>query len=184
MKFSELIRMAAHNLISRRGRTALNLFGITLGCTVLMVTAAAGQGVRDAIRVLFDSSPDAKRIFCNKYLYNHFNAKDAPHEATKVEGKMSDKRRERISKKLAQQWVQDQYRQRDIPTRLSFDQLSKIRSWPGVARASADVSVYGEGRGADEPIEVTVGIPGELGGAQQPILAGERLLGDPNEVVI
>lgn len=111
MKWSQLVRMAAHNLVRRRGRTLLNLFGVVVGCTTLLMATAGGTGVRQAIRAMFDASPDARRI---RLMANrHVNPDDAPPDAVLVEGDMSGDRQDRIRHQLARQWAGGQSRSAD-----------------------------------------------------------------------
>ncbi|MCA9125516.1 MAG: ABC transporter permease [Planctomycetales bacterium] len=93
--------MAAHNLWQRKLRTLLNLLGIVVGCVVLLMTAAGVSGVKNAIRILFDSAEAARQIG----VLPDRNAKgDPPKDVTEVTAEMSEERRERIVFQLEQKW--------------------------------------------------------------------------------
>ena len=56
MKLLDIVRMAIHNLRRRPLRTLLNLLGIKLGTTAILMTAAGSRGVKDSLHSLLEDS--------------------------------------------------------------------------------------------------------------------------------
>jgi len=103
MRLYDILKMATHNLWQRRGRTALNLIGVVVGCIVLLMTFAGVSGVKHAVHLLFDSTEAARQIG----VYGGRSSEEPPPEALVVEGEMSDERRERLQARLADRWEDD-----------------------------------------------------------------------------
>ena len=55
MKVFDLMRMALHNLWSRKLRTTLNLIGVVISCVILMMTFAGTRGVRTGLMSIINS---------------------------------------------------------------------------------------------------------------------------------
>lgn len=104
MKMFDIVGMALHNLRYRKARTLLNLLGIVVGCIVLLMTAAGVRGVKEAVRILFDSSETARQI---GVVANRYSAATPPEEAMVVEGEMTEERRERIRQQLEWKWQRE-----------------------------------------------------------------------------
>ncbi|HBE71990.1 MAG TPA: hypothetical protein DDW52_27945 [Planctomycetaceae bacterium] len=104
MNMADIIRMAVHNLRFRKARTLLNLLGIVVGCIVLLMTAAGVRGVKEAVRILFDSSETARQI---GLVASSYSVVTPPDEAMVVEGEMSPERRERIRQQLEWKWQRE-----------------------------------------------------------------------------
>lgn len=102
MTWRDTIEMAIQNLLQRRGRSALNLLGVVVGCTMLLMATAGGTGVVVAIESLFERSEFARQIHGSPD--REFGQAQAPDEAVAVTGNMPDQRRKRISEVLEQEW--------------------------------------------------------------------------------
>ncbi len=135
MGMSEIFRMALHNLWQRRVRTFFNLTGIILGCMVLLMTAAAASGVRNAFHALFDSTEFVRQI----YIFPGGTRWEEPPEGTIViDVEMDEARRKRIRKSLADQW---NAQQAGIPKReITFEDLDSIRQIPHVISVVPEAS--------------------------------------------
>ena len=141
MSLIDLVRMALHNFRQRKLRTALNLTGIVTGCVVLLMTAAGGAGVKDAIHLLFDSAEFTRQI----YVWPGGEPQlDAPPEALVVDADVSDERRERIQDWLETKWRQEQWAQQGEqrePEPLDRDLLDELRRIPHVLEVTAESPV-------------------------------------------
>lgn len=56
MSLIDIFQMAFHNLWQRKLRTTLNLIGVVIGNTILLLALAGTNGVRTAVHALFDAS--------------------------------------------------------------------------------------------------------------------------------
>ena len=126
-RWQDILTIAARNLMQRKARTALNLVGVSVGCMVLIMTAAAVTGVKDTIQVLFDSSESARQI---GLLPRYWGSDDPPEDAVVVEGAMSDERRERIRERLIEQWREVHYQNHDW--KLTADEVRSIEQLPHI----------------------------------------------------
>jgi ABC-type antimicrobial peptide transport system permease subunit len=128
MRASDVFRMAVHNLWQRRMRTLFNLTGIVTGCIVLMMTAAGTSGARNAIHALFDSSDFTRQI----YIFPGGRSWEEPPEGEIViDAEISDARRERIHRALANQWNERRQNQ-DASNEITTKDLEAIRKLPHV----------------------------------------------------
>ena len=98
MRKIDLIGLAVAALVQRKTRTALTLLGIVVGACLLVTSLAAFRGVHIAIENQFAGSERMQRIHVSS---NYGNPKEAAEKAV-VEGNVSDERRERLKKELAQ----------------------------------------------------------------------------------
>ena len=156
MSLMDIARMAIHNLWSRRARTALNLTGIVVGCIVLLMTAAGGAGVKNAIHLLFDSSEFARQIYL---MPRRVQKKDPPPGAVVVKGEMSDERRERIKKKLEQVWRRENTDRQKRIRELTPDLMDQIRQLEHVQEVLPEIHVLTAISMNDEP-EIAANLTG------------------------
>jgi len=56
MSLIDIFQVAFHNLWQRKLRTTLNLIGVVIGNTILLLALAGTNGVRTAVHALFDAS--------------------------------------------------------------------------------------------------------------------------------
>lgn len=129
MKWRDTIEMAVHNLLQRRGRSVLNLLGVVVGCTMLLMAAAGGQGVIGAIESLFERSEFARQIHGSPD--HEFGQADVPDDAIQVKGDMSEKRRKRISKVLQQEWKSENRTRKTYG--IDSNQLDAVELMPHVS---------------------------------------------------
>ncbi len=130
MRLIDILLMALGNLWQRKLRTGLNLLGIVIGCTVLLLTAAGTSGVKKAVQAIFDSSEFAKEILVSA---DRYNAIDDPPEGTiVVEGDMDQQRRERIRQALKQRWKDDQVKPQHW--QISLADIESLKQIPHVVR--------------------------------------------------
>ena len=137
MRLSDIAAMALGNLWQRKLRSALNLLGIVIGCTVLLLTAAAASGVEKAVYALFDSSEFARQVQVRPDRYS--SIPDPPDGKIVVEGEMSDERRERIRKALVQRWKNDQ--STAVDWRITHDQVGEMKQIAHVTEVVPNSSV-------------------------------------------
>ena len=125
MKLLDVVRMALHNLWSRKLRTILNLVGIVIGCVMLMMTFAGTRGVRTGLMSIINSSDEAR----NFMIYPGYKkGVEPPDEAIQVVGEMSEDRRERLQKRLRRRWLNKNARQ----TGFDLNTVEEIRAFEHV----------------------------------------------------
>ena len=134
MTWREIGRMAIHNLWQRRGRTALNLIGVVIGCIILLMTAAGAGGVSDAIHALFDSSEFARQI---GVFSGRSTVEEPPEGLIVVEGEMTDERRERIREAMESEWRRQQ--RRDNQWKMTSETLEDMRQLPHVVTVVPEI---------------------------------------------
>ena len=65
MRLLDIATMAIHNLRRRPSRTLLNLLGITLGATTILMTAAGSDGVKNSLHSLLEKSEFTRKVMVN-----------------------------------------------------------------------------------------------------------------------
>lgn len=65
MRLFDIAKMAIHNLRRRPGRSLLNLLGITLGATTILLTAAGSDGVKKSLHSLLENSEFTRKVIAN-----------------------------------------------------------------------------------------------------------------------
>lgn len=128
MTWRDTIGMAINNLLQRRGRSALNLLGVVIGCTMLLMAAAGGQGVVLAIEALFERSEFARQIHGSPDY--GFGQAEVPEDAVQVTGEMSEQRRNRISEILKQEWMNENRTKETFG--IDSNQLNAVEKMPHV----------------------------------------------------
>jgi putative ABC transport system permease protein len=123
MKTSELFLMAVQNLWARKSRTAFNIFGIVVSCSMLLLVFAGTRGAREGLLNLFEQSDFAKQVAIRQGRKKP--TKDArPEELTESFTGVSPDRKERISQQLTEAWEL-----KNLPvTRIDLKQLELMRS--------------------------------------------------------
>lgn len=188
MRWRELIRMAAGNLTSRWGRTALNLLGVIIGCTTLLLTAACGAGVRDTFYLMFDSSPEARRVIVSRQYSSrqYVDWKKAPEEAIKVPDGVSPTRADRIREQLAHEWAIAENEKLPQRTRepLSLDDVEAFAKLKHIDFAIPITAIPCELDGKDKTYYPSIGYCGNLTGSGEFMIAGSPISEDDPEGVI
>ena len=129
MNRSDLFMMALHNLWARKSRTAFNIFGIVVSCSMLLLVFAGSRGARDGLTNMFNNSDFAKKFTISPG--RNLNAKPTsdrkkPAEPGKGIGK---ERMERISEKLNDAWEKRSYPR----TLITLEKLEELRENPKIA---------------------------------------------------
>ena len=104
MSALDVARMAFHNLWSRKLRTTLNILGVVLACVVLMLTLAGTKGVSNGFQEMIRNSDEVRKFMIQRSWQPDV---EVPEDVIHVEGEMSDERRERLRKRLKNQWLQE-----------------------------------------------------------------------------
>lgn len=65
MRLFDIAKMAIHNLRRRPFRSLLNLLGITLGSTAILLTAAGSDGVKRSLHSLLENSEFSRKVIVN-----------------------------------------------------------------------------------------------------------------------
>jgi len=98
MKLLDIISMAIHNLRRRPVRTLLNLLGITLGTTAILMTAAGSQGVKDSLHSLLENSEFSRKLVVN--FDSMVRESDLDQSEWEIEADISQQRIERLQTAL------------------------------------------------------------------------------------
>jgi len=121
--------MALHNLWSRKSRTAFNIFGIVVSCSLLLLTFAGTRGARNGMMNLFSQSDFAKH-FAIRPGRNYKVEPNVAREKQQDFGEgISQDRMERIQEQLKKAWEVKNYPM----TRMSLEKLEEVRTLSGLA---------------------------------------------------
>lgn len=127
MKWWHCVADAIHGLWIRRGRALLNTVGVVVSCGLVLCTLAAATGIRNSIAEFIEGTAEAKRF---RVVPDYDRAAAVPQQATQISAPMTDRRRERMSKLLENQWKRKNLVR---PKYLSPEQLSSLRELDNVA---------------------------------------------------
>lgn len=180
MRFLDITAIAFRNFQQRKGRTALNLIGVVIGCIALLLTAAGTNGVSAAFQALFDTSDFAREISVHANGYIHHE----PEEGTiVVEGEMSDERRERLTKLLTDRWRTEN--QTPGNWRISLDQIEQLKSIEHVERVIPQMTLECIATVGDVELAAHVlGIDAQSRQLPKRLIAGELLAADDHSGVL
>ncbi len=104
MRTGDLLGLAFSALGQQKARTALTLLGVTIGTFTLVVSLSVGRGVDQAIVGLFRDTRALRTVSVSP-LYQTVTD-DVPEPERRVEGSMSDDKRERLREALVKRWGQ------------------------------------------------------------------------------
>lgn len=122
MRTTELFLMAVQNLWARKSRTAFNIFGIVVSCSMLLLVFAGTRGAREGLLNLFEQSDFAKQVAIRQGR-KKASADAPPHEVSQSFAGVSPDRKERISQQLTKAWES-----RNLPvTRIDLSSLETMR---------------------------------------------------------
>lgn len=135
----DLLLAGLSSLRRQKLRTALTTLGVAIGIATLVASVSVGLGVRRIIEDGFKKQHQLREIL----VYPGFDkTSDAfvgiPEDALKVEGEMSDERRERTKRRLAREW-----RLRSSPPSpkpLTADRLAEFAGWDHVTAVRPDLA--------------------------------------------
>ena len=131
MRTPDLLLAGLSSLHRQKLRTTLTTLGVTIGIATLVASVSVGLGVRLIIEDGFKKQHRLREIL----VYPGFDRTSdefagVPEAALKVEGEMTDERRERIKRRLAREW-----RSRSAPPSpkpLTEDRLREFTTWDHV----------------------------------------------------
>lgn len=126
MKWWHCVADAIHGLWIRRGRALLNTVGVVVSCGLVLCTLAAATGIRNSIAEFIEGTAEAKRF---RVVPDYDRAAAVPQQAIQISAPMTDRRRERMSKLLENQWKRKNLVR---PKYLSPEQLSSLRELDNV----------------------------------------------------
>jgi putative ABC transport system permease protein len=135
----DLVIAGLSSLRRQKLRSTLTILGVTIGIATLVASVAVGVGVRKIIEDGFKNEHRLREIT----IYPGFDRKEQdeftgiPEEVLRVEGEMSDARRERIRKQLATEW-RVEHRQA-APKPLTPQQMKVFAAWDHVVAVEPDL---------------------------------------------
>jgi putative ABC transport system permease protein len=135
----DLVLAGLSSLRRQKLRTTLTTLGVTIGIATLVASVAVGVGVR---RIVEDGFKRERRLREITVYPGYDRESDEfagiPSDALRVEGEMSEARRERIRKRLAMDWRRQHVR--PAPKPLTADRLREFESWEHVVSAEPDLT--------------------------------------------
>ena len=138
MKLIDIALMAFHNLRRRPVRTALNLFGITLGTIIILLTAAGGDGVKKALYALIENSGHATEI---QVVADYGDVAEPNESEWQITGEMSEERRQRMEKALKQLLIERQHHYSAFKM-IDSKALARMREIENVTAVVPNVSIW------------------------------------------
>ena len=128
MNRSDLFMMALQNLWARKSRTAFNIFGIVVSCSMLLLVFAGTRGARDGLMNLFSQSDFATQFAIIQGRGQSAAASTPEKMAGDLKNGVSMDRMERISEKLNRDW-----KRKNLPiTPVTLAKLDEIRQLPNI----------------------------------------------------
>ena len=98
MRMLDIAKMAVHNLRRRPGRSLLNLLGITLGATTILMTAAGSDGVKKSLHSLLEKSEFTRKVIAN--YESLVKESDIEESEWRIDADIEPERTERLEKAL------------------------------------------------------------------------------------
>ena len=129
MRFADLFRLSLSALWQQKTRAALTTLGVVFGAFVLVFSLSLGQGVQDTIE-----RESHRNLFLRQiHIHPQWQGDESsvPADEVRVEGDMSDEKRERIRRALVQQRLQ--YTWKGPPVALTRERLEALRGLEHVA---------------------------------------------------
>jgi putative ABC transport system permease protein len=132
MRLFDLVGSAVGGLWRQKGRTLLTLTGVAVGGCALAFSLSLGIG----LRALIDHEFQGRETYWQVHVHVRHEGSgipeaEIPPEAIAVAGEMSEDRRQRIRRKLIEDYQNS--RPRKPPTPLSPDRLAALAALPDVA---------------------------------------------------
>lgn len=130
MRLTDLLVLPLAALWQQKRRTILTTLGVVFGAFVLAASLSIGQGVQETINRISRQNEISRKV----EIFPKWNNAPSKAEAdeVKVEGAMTDDRRERIRKALAEQNKQST---NAVQTELNRDVLRKLAAIPHVKQS-------------------------------------------------
>lgn len=138
MRFADLLALAFRGLFERKLRTVLALLGVVIASVLIILCLAASEGMQLEIARQFDLGDRLRRI--RVYPGRGKPEEAIPESKLKVEGEMTDAKRERIKQAMIRDWN----RRHDRPrVGLTPERLRELERIPHVAAVEPTVSQFG-----------------------------------------
>jgi putative ABC transport system permease protein len=138
MRFADLLRLSLSALWQQKTRALLTMLGVVFGAFVLVFSLSLGQGVQDTIERESHRNLFLRRIEAHPTWGGEGNGAEEP---ARVEGEMSDERRDRIRQALAQQKLQ--YTPSAPKVALTAERLRALRALDHVAAVTPHIQQQG-----------------------------------------
>jgi len=169
MRFADLVRLALGALTQQKLRTTLGVAGVIISSCLLATSLAVGEGVRAAVERRFSFEERLRRV----EVYPSYSAEEAdiPAEALRIEGEVSDEKRERLRQAIVLRWPREHNRPRVV---IDQPRLSQIEALPHVQRVVP--SIYERGlvkRGDKTESAVAVGSVADDAQLAERMVAGQ-----------
>lgn len=137
MRLTDTLKMAIHNMLRRPFRSILNLVGIVLGTSIILLTIAGSNGVKAALNSLLNGSELARKIIVHRG--SSVKASMLDESQWKIDTPMSSDRRERLEDAL-KDFLLNELRQKDGQVEyLTSELLRKIEGFDNVDNAVPNV---------------------------------------------
>ena len=98
MRLIDIAKMAISNLRRRPGRSLLNLLGITLGATTIMMTAAGSNGVKKSLHSLLETSEFTRKVMVN--FESMVKESDLDESDWQIDADIDSERKERLEEAM------------------------------------------------------------------------------------
>ena len=98
MRLIDIAKMAVNNLRRRPGRSLLNLLGITLGATTILITAAGSNGVKKSLHSLLENSEFTRKVMVN--FESMVKKSDLAESEWRIDADIEPERKERLEDAL------------------------------------------------------------------------------------
>ena len=105
MRWADLLHIALSALYQQRVRTILSVLGVTIGTLALALSLSVGQGVEGAILRQLRRNDQLRKIDVRSGY--EVKEKDVPADVLKVEGAMSNAKRERLRRAILHRWSRE-----------------------------------------------------------------------------
>ena len=129
MNRSDLFMMALQNLWARKSRTAFNIFGIVVSCSMLLLVFAGTRGAHDGLLNLFSQSDFARHFAITSGRDKSGEPTTPLPENKKTKEGVAKERVARINEKLNKDWENKNY----PATRVTLDKIDELRELPDMA---------------------------------------------------
>ncbi|QEG24036.1 ABC transporter permease [Mariniblastus fucicola] len=124
----DLIMMALQNLWARKSRTAFNIFGIVISCSMLLLVFAGTRGARDGLMNLFSESDFARSFAITPGRDRSSISESGVRPMQDLGQGIAEGRKNRISEKLNKDWENQ-----NLPvTSMTLDKLDEVRNLPDI----------------------------------------------------
>jgi putative ABC transport system permease protein len=109
----DLAAFALSGLAQQKVRTALTMLGVIIGTFVLVMSISIGRGVLDKVMADFRRYDQLRKVHVHPSYKR--DASDIPADKLRVEGAMSDAKRERLREAIVRRWQRKNVRGPRVP---------------------------------------------------------------------